>query len=727
MNNLPSYRIFPKLADPAYTSRLFQDLTCGREVVAEQPLTPEQLRLAAYHGLIGVLSHAEDPKLSHPAVYRYLAISGRQELMRNHLKRILGSLHHSGIPASVLKGPYVAEDYARPEVRTFSDLDLLIPEQWLEDALGVLSEDPAIKEIPPKKPRADKRDIPLRDPSGLVFNLDLHWDLFSYTQLLGGADGATAWAWSRAIEDPSHRLGPLWHLPTDARIAFLSTHAVLDHRFRLILFRDLAEIVRNGVDSPALMEFAKRWQLQSFTYLALLIARDIAGARLPDGLLEQLRPHSMAMTAVEKLVDRADLVHFVGPKPHPLNLAIVLLHDSRAGRLRLALRAPAAAPPWLRRVTSVDQVAHSHADLAQRVPSRILHVLPTDVARGAQTYAKAMRDKLDSTDSLHRIVTIFRGPSAALEADADLGVSHAVGRRLGFSPTALTRLRREVRRWGPQVVVAHGGEALKYAALAVRSPIKLVYYKIGTSGELLRNPVRRLFHRWLTNRVHLVAGVSQEMVEEARSLLGARPDRTAYIPNGRDPDAFELQAKPTQVNPVRFLFVGHITRTKRPELFIDVIVGLGARGVDARGVMAGDGPLLDDLRMQAPERIDLLGPRNDVPLLLANADILLFTSTTEGEGMPGVLIEAGLAGLPVITTDVPGARTVVEDGITGLVVPLDEFEALVEACERLAKSPELRRSMGAAARKKCLSEFTLDSSVDLWRSHLEALTLDVAH
>jgi glycosyltransferase involved in cell wall biosynthesis len=110
---------------------------------------------------------------------------------------------------------------------------------------------------------------------------------------------------------------------------------------------------------------------------------------------------------------------------------------------------------------------------------------------------------------------------------------------------------------------------------------------------------------------------------------------------------------------------------------------------------------------------------------LVNADILLFTSTTEGEGMPGVLIEAGLAGLPAIATDVPGARAVIEEGISGFVVPVNDFEALVEASERLANDPELRKLMGVAARQKCVREFTLDSSVHLWRAHFQALAGDV--
>ena len=680
-----------------------------------------EVRLAGYHGLTGLLAGADDPDLNSLALFHFLAMTGRQRVMSRHLNRILHRMHQSEIPVSVLKGPYIAQDYYRSELRTFSDIDLLVPESRLQDALAVLQADPAVKDIPPKKPRADKRNIPLHDPSGLVFNLDLHWDLFSYTQLLGCADGATAWAWNRAVPDAAHPLGPLWHLPSEARIAFLSTHAVLDHRFRLILFRDLAELARKGIDGDALVEFTTRWQLRSFTYLALRIARDVADAQVEGELLHQLRPASLVMKAVERLISRIDFVHFAGHKPHPLNLAIVLLHDSRAARLRLAVRAPLAAPQWLRRVTSGEHDTVNERNKLGRRRSRILHVLPTDVARGAQTYARAMRTKLDGPKVEHRTVSVFRAGSASLEADVDLGVPYGVGRRLGFSPTALSRLRREIRRWEPNVVVAHGGEALKYTTFATTGETKLVYYKIGTSRELLRNPVRRFFHRQLVIRADLVAGVSQEMVDEAVSLLGTSRENTVYIPNGRDPAVFCHKADPTDLSPVRFLFVGHMTRTKRPEVFLKTMDELTKRGISVRGVMVGDGPMLEFLRQSASEQIAFLGARDDVAQLLGDADVLLFTSTTEGEGMPGVLIEAGLAGLPVVATEVPGARTVVEDGVTGFIIPVDDRSQLMDAAETLARDPDLRKKMGLAARQRCLDRFTLDSSVGVWQRQLTRL------
>jgi hypothetical protein len=257
--------------------------------------------------------------------------------MRFHLREVLTDLSEAGVRAAVLKGPYVALSYRNPRLRTYSDLDLLVPREHLERALEVLAANPAVSFIPPKRPRADKRDVPFKSHSGSYFNLDLHWDLFSYTQLLASARGATPWAWSRAELDVDHELGPLWNLPHEAEVCFLCTHAVLDHRFRLILFRDLAELARK-VDWSAVIEFASQWKLKSPTYISLLIASRLTDAVVPQEVLEELHPGSLAVSVAEWLLQKTDLVPFREGSWHPLNVALLLMHDDPVKRVLLASR-----------------------------------------------------------------------------------------------------------------------------------------------------------------------------------------------------------------------------------------------------------------------------------------------------------------------------------------------------------------------------------------------------
>ena len=334
-------------------SVLFLDLAAGWPVAPRAPLLPDQVALAYRHALIGLAANHPHPFLREPTLPVYARLISWQEIMLRQLKRLLHAFASRNIPAAVVKGPYLASRaYQNPQLRTFTDIDLLVRPRDLQAALELLSRDPAVQSIPPRGPKADKRNIPITDPSGRSFSIDLHWDLFSYSQLQGRAVGATEWAWTEADGLSEDDLGPIWELPPAIHLAFLCTHAVLDHRFRLVLFRDLAEMARSGVDWEAVCRFAARWGLRSSTYVALLIAKMIVDAAVPEQVLADLRPSGLALRGAERWLPRTDLVHFDGRRLHALNLAIVLLHDDPGARLRLALRAPFAFPRWRRRTAA---------------------------------------------------------------------------------------------------------------------------------------------------------------------------------------------------------------------------------------------------------------------------------------------------------------------------------------------------------------------------------------
>jgi glycosyltransferase involved in cell wall biosynthesis len=341
----------------------------------------------------------------------------------------------------------------------------------------------------------------------------------------------------------------------------------------------------------------------------------------------------------------------------------------------------------------------------------VLHVLPLDVARGAQTYARDLRRRLDGRTGCHRTLTLFRSDADTLQADLALDVPNGGLRRAGFDPRAVTRLRRALQRDAPAVVVAHGGEPLKYLALAGVERDRLVYYKIGTNDPRLRG-IKRALHRVAQRRAGVVATVSAAAAEEAIAL-GVPAERVVVIPNGRDPDEFTAAAR-VESNVVRLVTVGRLDPTKRPRRFVDVVSALRGEGRAVDGSIAGAGPMLEELRPVADaQRVALLGEVDDVPALLAASDIFVFTGAPP-EGMPGVLIEAGLSGLPVVTTDVPGAADVVEDGRTGFVVPVDDFDGLVRATRALVDDADLRRRFGEAARARCVERFTFDATLRLW-------------
>jgi len=101
--------------------------------------------------------------------------------------------------------------------------------------------------------------------------------------------------------------------------------------------------------------------------------------------------------------------------------------------------------------------------------------------------------------------------------------------------------------------------------------------------------------------------------------------------------------------------------------------------------------------------VRFLGYRDDIPALLAQADIGALTSLKEG--IPRAAIEAMAAGLPFVATRVTGTKEVVRDGDTGFLVEPGDPAALADAFERLARDPALRARMGARGREVALAEF----------------------
>jgi glycosyltransferase involved in cell wall biosynthesis len=352
----------------------------------------------------------------------------------------------------------------------------------------------------------------------------------------------------------------------------------------------------------------------------------------------------------------------------------------------------------------------------------VLHVIPTPVARGAQREARALADHLDTPGRRHhRVLSLFEG-QAEVAVDANLGLPGGDASSVGFDPRVVFRLRSALRRMDPDVVVAHGSEPLKYlvpAMLGRRRP--LAYYAIGTySGS--RGALQVRLWRQLMGRADVVAAEGEDVRNECIQKLGVLDRRITVAPNGRDPDRFHPPPHhgPSPIPVV--VFVGALTQGKGPDRFIQAIIGLRARGIRLEARLIGDGPMRQTLVGPAEAAgVEVLGSRPDVDEQLRAADVLVFPSRPAGEGMPGVLIEAALSGLPVVATAVPGVPSIVKDGETGFVVPVDDVPAMIQAMAKLLDDPELRASMGRAARQHGLDNFSLRAVGQRWLAILQPL------
>jgi glycosyltransferase involved in cell wall biosynthesis len=351
---------------------------------------------------------------------------------------------------------------------------------------------------------------------------------------------------------------------------------------------------------------------------------------------------------------------------------------------------------------------------------RVLHVIPTALGRGAQIFARALVDELGGDSGGHSLVSLFDG-ATGIRVDRAFGLPGGAAAASGLHLPAIARLIRILRDLRPDLVLAHGGDAFKYVALATRAPI--AYCVIGTWPAAARRSPQSLWWRGLMRRAWASAAVSDDVAADLRQVLAVPDERIIVIPNGRDAKRYRPRPKADDGEQVSLLFVGAFTEGKRPTQFIELVRRLRRDGLPVSATMVGDGPLLAKLEPHATSAgIELAGFRDDVVTFLQQADVFVFPSAPDGEGMPGVLIEAGLCGLPVVATRVAGASTVLEAGRTGLLVDVDDAEALVAAVSGLVQDPTRRKSMGDAARDRCVSRFALPVVADRWDALFTLMT-----
>ncbi|HEX3663570.1 MAG TPA: glycosyltransferase family 4 protein [Acidobacteriaceae bacterium] len=209
----------------------------------------------------------------------------------------------------------------------------------------------------------------------------------------------------------------------------------------------------------------------------------------------------------------------------------------------------------------------------------------------------------------------------------------------------------------------------------------------------------------------------------------AEEDRISVIP-GAGLNECAIRPSPWQGTPPVILCVSRMIRNKGILDLIEAGSLLHAQGLSFEIHLVGDIDLSNPssytreelLLLQQPEFIRWLGRRSDVADLLGRADVFCLP-TYYREGLPRSLVEACAAGLPVVTTDVPGCRDIVVDKVTGYLVPPRNQPALAEALRSLLEDPALRMSMGAAARKRFEEQFSMTSVLSAFSKCHEKLRL----
>jgi len=216
--------------------------------------------------------------------------------------------------------------------------------------------------------------------------------------------------------------------------------------------------------------------------------------------------------------------------------------------------------------------------------------------------------------------------------------------------------------------------------------------------------------------------VSDAVRADLLCLGVGRPEQVLVVPLGLDVDPFlrceeargELRAELGVGDAPLVGIVARLVPIKRHEDFLSAAAVVASRLPQCRFLVVGGGELRRTLEGRARAlgldgRVRFLGWRGDLPRIYADLDLVVLTSGNEG--LPVSLIEAMAAARAVVATRVGGVPDLVEDGVTGLLVPPGEPPALAEAIATLLADPELRRVMGEAGRKRVHPAYSVERLV----------------
>jgi glycosyltransferase involved in cell wall biosynthesis len=376
------------------------------------------------------------------------------------------------------------------------------------------------------------------------------------------------------------------------------------------------------------------------------------------------------------------------------------------------------------RIARADEGVRPHWDR----PLRVAHLTATFPPYPGGAGNTAYRFAVGQAERGHH-VEVFTADADGDPPDPGGAIVHRIEPRFAIGNAPL--IPRIARLRGFDVLHLHypfifGVELLLASRLGRggRDAAVLVHYKNELIGEGARRPLFAVYERlWPpllvrhADRVCVLSEDHADSVPYLRALRRRRPERVIEMPNGVDTEAFAPGPDTAGLraslgigeDDVLAAFVATLDRAHHFKR-LDVAIEALARSGDERLhlVVAGDGELRPAFEEQARaaglgERVHFLGrvPHADLPEVLRAADLFLLT-TEPPESFGIVLIEAMACGLPVIATEYPGVRAVIDENANGMVVPRGDSAAVAGALRRLADAgADERRRLGDAGRAKC--------------------------
>ncbi|MEL6820709.1 MAG: glycosyltransferase [Calditrichota bacterium] len=288
-----------------------------------------------------------------------------------------------------------------------------------------------------------------------------------------------------------------------------------------------------------------------------------------------------------------------------------------------------------------------------------------------------------------------------------------------FGPKAIFQLAKLFRRLKIDVIVTNLNKDTRLAGIARKFAGKNVL--VGRNGlPILKNNLTyRLTYPWLASGIIM----PNNLIKHQYLEFGWVPEEMMrVVHNGisadKSIDYNHAETRKAHNIPMDAMIVGIFGRLvpqKQHKQFLEVAKGICEKRDDVRFIIAGDGPLRDEIEAYAvslgiQDKVFMLGFQKEVMAFYTLCDIVIQTS--EHEGLPNVVLEAMFAGKPVVSFDVGGTREMITSPEMGIVYDERSIPKMTETVLELLDNPERRKNIGQAARRQILENFTVERMVN---------------
>ena len=362
---------------------------------------------------------------------------------------------------------------------------------------------------------------------------------------------------------------------------------------------------------------------------------------------------------------------------------------------------------------------------------RVMRIIARMNVGGPAVQVSGLMRGLDSTKFDHRLYTGFCSSDEAdyldvVATDIDAVRIVGLGRRVKITGDlrAFISLVKVIRDFKPNIIHTHTAKAGFLGRIAsivsLHPSIRIHTFHghllSGYFGNLKKSFVI-LAEKILANFTDCLLAVGNKVRQDLLAAGIGKPENFELMPPGLQIAKLPSKSDAQEFYDIssKFLqcaFIGRVTQIKRPDRFLDVVAEVKKRGIEIEFLMAGDGELLHMCRERIGAEelpVKVLGWQSDIERVLAAADIVILTS--DNEGTPLSLIQAGMAALPVVTTNVGSIPEVVMHGVTGIITHLGIME-MADALEMLARDVGLKARMGSAAQEFTMANFGVDRLVN---------------